>query len=395
MADGGCCLPDDVLVHIFLRVPTWSRRELRLVCKGWRSAIDERAPPEDKLPAKILVFINQGRTSTALVFDGGSHYRTRAWTYTSSSADGGGGVRMVVTCNGLLCLHDHTTYGGFSFSAVTVTNPVTGETVALPAVPTRWAWSQFAKAPGHYSFGFHPGTKLHKVVHIPRGHRRSLDALHVFTLGGDNDKAAWREVPVPVPGACHGLLCDPVSVAGAAGRVMALDLGDERVSSLAAPPASATAAEGCRLTKVGASLGVVVPSGAMYWRGVEVWVLDRGGGGRPLQWNRRYRADETMESSWVVAPQLTHGDFVLSAEHEWEWDYASFPRRNRSTTLRKHEVGELVDSDGDRWQLPPANGSQLIMSSDEREGEITTFAYVETWNPVPRSSDRALYCCFV
>ncbi|CAL5012983.1 unnamed protein product [Urochloa decumbens] len=401
MADGGTCLPDDVLVKIFLLIPTYFRRPLRLACKRWRTVIDERAPPEETLPAKILVFINQGRTSSALVFDCSSRHRTRAWTYTSSSGDGGGGsVRMVGTCNGLLCLHDHSTFAGYSSSAVTVTNPATGETVALPPVSPWWAC--FVKATGHYSFGFHPETKLHKVVYIPRGDRSSLDdALQVFTLGGK--AGAWRAVPVPVRGACHDLLCEPVSVAGttywlaagAAGRVMALDLGEgERVTSLDAPPAMAPAPARSassrdtppwRLTKVRASLGVVVssPPGTCRRR-VEVWVLDLdlgGGGERPPRWSRRYCVGETVWSSWVMAPQLTHGDCVLSASRD-EWDYASSRRRKR--TLHRHEASELADGGGDGWQLPPPKGPQLIMSSEEREGELTTFAYVETRNPVPR-----------
>ncbi|CAL5001642.1 unnamed protein product [Urochloa decumbens] len=240
MADGGTCLPDDVLVQIFLLIPTYFRRPLRLVRKRWRTVIDERVPPEETLPAKILVFINQGSTSSALVFDGSSRHRERAWTYTSSSGDADGSARMVGTCNGLLCLHDHSTFAGYSSFAVTVTNPATGETVALPPV-------------------------------LP-----------------------W---------------CSP---------------------------SAATAMHG---------------------------------------------VGETAWSSWVMAPQLTHGDCVLSASRD-EWDYASSRRRKR--TLHRHDAGELADGGGDGWQLPPAKGAQLIMSSEEREGELTTFAYVETRNPVPR-----------
>ncbi|CAO2169505.1 unnamed protein product [Urochloa humidicola] len=396
MADGDTCLPDDVLAQIFFLIPTWFRRPFRLVCKGWRTVIDKRAPLEDRLPAKILVFINQGRTSSALVFNGSSRHRERAWTYTSSLDSGR--VRLVGTCNGLLCLHDHTTYSRFSSSKVTVTNPVTGDTVALPPVPPRWAWAQFARGPGHYSFGFHPETKLHKVMYIPRGeHRSSLESLLVFTLGGNT---GWREVPVPVPGACFDLLCEPVSVAGATywlaagtgGRVTALDLGeDERVTSLDAPPAmapaparSASRDTSWRLTKVRASLGVVVSLPAMFWRQVEVWVLDLdmgGGGERPRGWSRRYRVGRTVSSSWVMAPQLTHEHCVLSASRDVS-DYSSSLRGKR--TLHRHKLGELEDGGGAGWQLPPANGAQLIMSSDEREGELTTFAYFETRNPVPR-----------
>ncbi|CAO2202339.1 unnamed protein product [Urochloa humidicola] len=309
---------------------------------------------------------------------------------------------MVGTYNGLLCLHDYNTNGGFS--AVTVCNPVTNEAVTLPPVPKRWAWAQFAKAPGHYSFGFHRETKLHKVVYIPRGHRWSLDALQVFTLGDDK---AWRAVPVPVRGACHDLLCEPISVAGvtywlAAGRVMALDLGDESIASLDAPPAMmARPATGLppemrkrdtswRLTKVGASLGVVVPSAGISSGRMDVWVLDVDGGGvkKPLQWSRRYSVANNVWSSWIMAPQLTHEEYVLSALHDWACEP---PSRwwKRSSTLYRHEVGELVDGgdDGWQWQLlsDPYKGAQLNMSKEEQEGKLMIFAFVETRNPVLRS----------
>nr|TKW10934.1 hypothetical protein SEVIR_6G201500v2 [Setaria viridis] len=382
MAYDGSCLPDDVLVQILLLIPASSRRPLRLVCKGWRNVIDESAPPEENLPRKILVFMNQGRSCSALVFDGSGRHRTHAWAFTSSSDEGR--VHMVGTCNGLLCLHDHTTYGGISFSAVTVTNPVTGETVALPPVPTRWAWSQFAKGPGKYSFGFHPETKLHKVVHIPRGQRRSVDAVQVFTLGAGGK--AWREVPpVSVGGSTYWLAA--ASSGSGTGRVMALDLGDERVTSLDAPPAMgpaptrSTARDTWRLTKVRASLGVMVSSVGMSLISVDVWVLDGGGAEKP-QWERRYSVAQTAWSSWVMAPQLTHGDWILSASRD-EWNYTSSWRRKRQ--LHRHKVGELTDSGGTGRQLPPPKGAQLIMSTEECECEFTTFAYVETLNPVPRS----------
>ncbi|KAF8751003.1 hypothetical protein HU200_012300 [Digitaria exilis] len=284
----GFRLPDDALVHILLLiVPVRSRRSLRLVCKWWRILIDERTPPEEKLRTKILVFINQGHSSSAVVFNNdGSVERTREWTYYTSSIDGEGRVDMVGTCNGLLCLHDHGSYS----SAVTVTNPVTGETVTLPPLPARWWRSQSVKLPGKYSFGFHPATMQHKVVYIPRGQRRSVDALQVFTLDGD-DTAAWRDVPVPIPGACYDLPCEPVSVGGSTywltestGRVMALDLGDdEHVTSLDVPSAMWVAAASRRLTQVHKSLGVVVVSlegVGVVWVRVCWTTTDAAAGGR-------------------------------------------------------------------------------------------------------------------
>lgn len=78
----GSRLPDDVLVQILSLIPASSRRPLHVVCKRWRNVIDERTPPEEKLPAKILVFVNQDRSSSAIVFDNASSHRRHHWTYT-------------------------------------------------------------------------------------------------------------------------------------------------------------------------------------------------------------------------------------------------------------------------------------------------------------------------
>ncbi|CAL5001476.1 unnamed protein product [Urochloa decumbens] len=370
MADGGTCLPDDVLVQIFLLVPARSRRPLRLVCKGWRD---------------ILVFINKGRTSRAVVFDGGSRHRERARAYTSSSD--GGRVRMVGTCNGLLCLHDHsTTYAGFSISTITVTNPVTGDTAVLPPVPRRWAWVQLAKAPGHYSFGFHPETKLHKVVYIPRGHRWSLDALQVFTLGSK----AWR-APISVAGTTYWL---------AAGRVMSLDLGqDERVASLDAPlaemarPAPAALRETARdiswrLTKVGAS-GEPRRRG----RGADgsVHFCETGGcvgAGRGRRGRGAAAVEPEVQRRREHVGLLGHGAAAdargLRPERGARVEIFAFAAEVDDAAPAR---GGRADGGDDNWQrqLPRTKGAQLIMSKEEREGELTTFAYVETQNPVPRS----------
>ncbi|KAF8646709.1 hypothetical protein HU200_065711 [Digitaria exilis] len=337
---------------------------LRLVCKWWRILVDERTPPEEKLRTKILVFINQGRSSSAVVFNNnGSVERTREWTYYTSSIDGEGRVDMVGTCNGLLCLHDHGSYS----SAVTVTNPVTGETVTLSPLPEH--------------FGFHPATMQHKFVYIPRGQRRSIDALQVFTLDGD-DTAAWRDVPVPIPGACYDLPCEPVSVGGSTywltestGRVMAFDLGDdERVTYLDVPQGMWVAAASRRMTQVHKSLGVVVVS--LEGVGV-VWVLDDdgGGGGRKPRWSRRYAAvvGNLWSGKWVMAPQLTHGgDCVLS---EWLEGGQYAVRRTRTSHLCLHKVGELKDGGGEVGPVRPPKEAQLVMSEEERQWLFTTFAF--------------------
>nr|TKW10933.1 hypothetical protein SEVIR_6G201400v2 [Setaria viridis] len=288
---------------------------------------------------------------------------------------------MVGTCN---CLHERVTSGSCSFSTVTVTNPITGETLALPPPPESSEWEQ-ARAPGKYSFGYHPTTGKYKVVHIPCRRRQEVDAVQVFTLGG-GDTTSWPEVPVTAPG---GASCNRLSEAISPAAVMALDLADERVTSFAAPPRAAcpglipAAQAGWELTSVHGRMGAVVATAVM--ARVEVWVLD-GGGAWP-RWSRRYdivEARPTTSGYWIAAPQLTHGEYILRASQDSTRDDliwgCSWARRR----LYRHKVGDLTGGDGqDDGQSRAVKGRELVMSLEESNGDLTTFAYVETLEPLP------------
>lgn len=179
--------PTDAFVEILLRLPTSSRRRFRLVCKRWRDVIDERTS-ERQVRSKILAFISGRRGSRALVLDDGGFRRRHEWTYKSSSH---GVVGMVGTANGLICLRD--SYGDATISAITVANPITGETKVLPRVPTirdpfKFCYDELC------SFGYHPTTGRYKVVQVQSSSAMRQDRVHVFTLGADT---AWWEVVVP------------------------------------------------------------------------------------------------------------------------------------------------------------------------------------------------------
>ncbi|RCV31639.1 hypothetical protein SETIT_6G194000v2 [Setaria italica] len=256
-------------------------------------------------------------------------------------------------------------------------------------------WEQ-ARAPGKYSFGYHPTTGKYKVVHIPCRRRQEVDAVQVFTLGG-GDTTSWREVPVTAPGdASCNRLSEAISVDGrtywldaSASRVMALDLADERVTSFAAPPRAKcpglipAAEAGWELTSVHGRLGAVVATAVM--ARVEVWVLD-GGGAWP-RWSRRYdivEARPTTSGYWIAAPQLTHGEYILRASQDSTRDDliwgCSWARRR----LYRHKVGDLTGGDGqDDGQSRAVKGRELVMSLEESNGDLTTFAYVETLEPLP------------
>ncbi|CAL5005580.1 unnamed protein product [Urochloa decumbens] len=395
MADEeGLDLPDDALVQVLLRLPTSSRRRFRLVCKHWRNLINERTP-EWRARARILTFLCHRGISRAHVFDDGGGAPRHAWTYRSSNDRGF--VHLVGSCNGLLCLHDNAASPGFAggtLSAVSVTNPLTGKTVALPPVPAPWELEHVhvRGALGKYSFGYHPTTGEYKVVHIPWRRGQAVDVVWVFTLGG----ASWREVPVVgTPGAtsCHRS-SEAATVDGVAywlnapcDRVVALDLGDERVTWLDTPAAAAPRpapeeAGRWQLTSVHARLGLAVASRTR----VIVWVLERRGENEQPRWSLRYRlvgqpqphprlwnsaAAAELAGWWVTAPHLTHGGYVVSES----WD--------RSRLYRHKIVAGVADRHDRSERRKPLEVPVLGANHEFYCSPTKVFAYVESHEPLP------------
>ncbi|CAL5013235.1 unnamed protein product [Urochloa decumbens] len=369
MADEGFNVPTDALVEILLRLPTSARWRFRLVCKLWRGAIDQRTP-ERQVRTKILTFISHGRSSRATVFDDKDGHRRHEWTYNSSTH--GGTIHMVGTCNGLICLHDT---GDSDCSVITVTNPVTGEATALPPVPARDSFGRL----GIYGFGYHPVTGQYKVVHVPSLLAPRRDVGHVLTLG--DGPASWREVVSPAMAESYNAFCGIVGIDGSvywftsrANRVMALDLEDERVTSFRGPPGVRPVKmpwqASWQVTSVHARLGVAIPCYEAAATVVEVWVLNGGSKELP-RWSRRYCLSNT--NSIVMAPHLTHGEYIVSRSLDGDRMYR-----------RKVDDGGGGTDGVDRRAAPLdlSEGAEVIMN-EETEGCLRTFAYIETREPVP------------
>lgn len=367
----GRCIPTDAVVEILRRLPTSSRRRLRLVCKRWRDLINERTP-ELQVRTKILAFLSQDDRSHAVVFDDKDGHRRHAWTYPCCGD--GCHVNLVGTCNGLLCLHESC---GLSFSTITVINPISGEKRELPPVPTTSSWARFGTY-GKYSFGYHPVTGQYKVVHIPRAPRQAVDAVQVFTLGD----TSWRTVPVSALGSSYDCSSGAISVDGSTywlsaftDRVMALDLDNESVTSFPVPPQAKRPVSAYpgelrwQLTNIHGKLGLVVTDLTMQVK--EVWVLEEDTGEQP-RWSKRYNLPvQTARSPgrWIVAPHLIHGgEYILSQS----WDRIQHSGRCYAygrTRLFRHKV------DSENKLL--LNAAELTMSAEEGAGELATFEYVE------------------
>jgi F-box interacting protein len=347
----------DILVDILLRLPPSSRRRARLVCRHWRGTVDDRTSEMRSRAVRTLISVKTSPTASGYVVDDLSGWRLRnRWT-------GSGGVHVVGTCNGLICLCDDAKHGG----AVTLVNPVTGEGLVVPPLPRhrssrRESWHEA------YSFGYHPLTGRYKIVHVPgylepAAASDSIDEVQVFTLG----EASWRSVPLPAAVRAIGCLGSGsvVSVDGTTywlgmggidGKAaVSFDLGDER---LYATPLPVKAKPGVTLTVVRGRLGVALDRDGR----TVVWVLQEG------RWRRRYIL-RLGGSQRLVSPQFAHGKYVLTAVTREKWK----PWRKESV-LYGHELGER-------------RSFNVVLSKEPAvcnvEGYIhRTFAYVETREPL-------------
>ncbi|CAL5013180.1 unnamed protein product [Urochloa decumbens] len=381
--DGCWDFPADAFAEILLRLPATSRRRLRLVCRHWRAVIDERAPAATPSEPKPLVYVIRdmgwgSATASAYVMDdvaSGGRFR-EVWRGGPDTTGRSYDTRLVGTCNGLLCLCDNIRPGG----AVSLVNPATGESLALPPLPGSSGRRPQRGRRWHETYGFvhRPDTGRYAVVHLPcySDPTGQLDAVRVFTLG----EASWRDVPAAGATSCR-LDAGIVGVCGAAywvtkgsEMVMAFDAERERVAPAAPLPVAVAGNSSSHLTEVRGRLSFVVTIDEPKLARVEVWVL---GGGRegPRGWSCRYRVQ-------------VHGA----------------PKASRQQLARPHfgfERGELVLTSGrkDRESVVFAHrlaGAGKLQCCEVRVNErnqgtavarikgahVWTFGYVETTEPL-------------
>ncbi|CAM0947367.1 unnamed protein product [Alopecurus aequalis] len=308
--DAGCWeFPADVLVEIFRRLPTSSRRRFRLVCRLWRELIDDRTT-EMQSRAKALLW--NAQYSVAYLIDDLSSSSKGNCTELWRPADGDrrwySGLQLVGTCNGLLCLCDNENMLG---GAITLVNPATGEALPVPPLPCAGEITETNCWVQAYAFAYHPISGQYKVVHVPCrfGENCGFDAVHVFTLG----VASWREVPTGPEGMVRydrGTCI--ISVDGttywatdeSTPRVVSFDLEQERFTAftpLPAPVKGPGYSQYC-LTEIHGKLGIVVWGRDIPVMESEVWVLEK-----ERRWSHRYSV-----SCSLPGPQFVYGEYVLT-----------------------------------------------------------------------------------
>ncbi|CAN6337729.1 unnamed protein product [Urochloa humidicola] len=389
MSDGGWDgIPADVFLDVLLRIPPWPRRRLRLVCRHWRDAIDERVP-EPRACAKVLAFSNEGGRHRAYVVDDltrGGH-SSRELDLLQGSHQDAADVRLIGTCNGLLCLLQR--------GDIAVVNPATRESLAV-GLPSE---CYYGRNEATYTFGYHPATGRYKIVHVPRYLAARLDTVRVLTLG-DTGPRAWRDVPAPPGSSCllrFGLITVSSGVTywvtEDAERLMSLDLKDDRVAIVESPPMPVPLVPlksygpeyvnvyPCRLTEVHGRLGLAARrpcDGGM--SKTEVWVLEGGGSGREQQqemaWVKRCTvlAGGAVTRQQIALPHAVHGEHVLTT-------YMPRVVRGLQLTLsahRPHEVRKMRQCGMVRIDAPKV---ESVVGVYESCG-VRTFAYVETREPL-------------
>ncbi|KAL6644611.1 hypothetical protein ACP70R_016219 [Stipagrostis hirtigluma subsp. patula] len=386
--DEGWNLPTDAFVEVLLRLPPSSRRRFRLVCRHWRDVVDTRTPEMQSRAVLLVSTVHGGDTASAYAVESlPEACSTELWT--ASAVPRPPGTRtpwqsrcyyfdtvVVGTCNGLLCVCDNAKGGG----AISLINPATGETLAVPPVPHAVQWAlrgehmAISRWDEAYSFAYHPTTGRYKVVHVPCYFDKTgqFAAVQVFTLG----EASWRDVPAPAGGATCRRDAGLVSVDGAtywvtkdSARLVAFDLDDGEGAASTTVALPVEAGRSLHLTAVRGRPAVVDCRDAGNQAVIEVWVL--GDGGDRQGWRRLYRVQVHGVGQRLARPHFAHGKYVLTNQWGAGGNTVMYGHKLQSDP-RKAQCSEVRISER-------RTGPAVTSTKGYR---VRTFAYVKTTEPL-------------
>ncbi|KAK3122057.1 hypothetical protein QOZ80_8BG0664560 [Eleusine coracana subsp. coracana] len=384
-APAGWNLPTDAFAEILLRLSLSSQRRVRLVCRHWRDVIDERFLPHHQSQPMPLIYARTGTSgSSAHVVEDLTDGRCCELWRSSGQY-----TLLVGTCNGLLCLCDNTKPGG----AVSLVNPVTGEALAIPPLPSSGQWARQKRSwveasngwDKTYSFACRPVTGRYMLVHLPFhcDLTAGFNVLKVFTLGEDY---SWRDVAVPGGATCR-VDAGIVSVDGAtywvtkgAETVMSFDLEGETVVSTG--PLPVPVGQGgyiFHLTEVNGKLGLAISADQPTPAKTEVWVL---GVAKDRQaWVRWYGVQVHSVLQRLARPHFAHGKFVLTTDSKVERSWRS--ERKQVFAHRQRVAGRPLLSGEVRSVRIREPGTPVFGIANDCPGAVHgTFAYVATTEPL-------------
>jgi len=180
-------LPDDLIVEILSYLPVKPLVRSKSVCKSWNSLISDSKFGKLRLQRStrnihiavikhgsgypntfVTLPLNHLLENPSITISGNSYHRLK---FNEPS-------RIIGSCNGLLCLLDHTTMSTVPKSRFRVWNPTTGiisEKFGSFNRPLNWSLN--------CTFGYDNSTRTYKVVVLFR------NELQIFSLGDNRRKS--------------------------------------------------------------------------------------------------------------------------------------------------------------------------------------------------------------
>ncbi|XVE72502.1 hypothetical protein DITRI_Ditri11bG0044400 [Diplodiscus trichospermus] len=189
-------LPQEIILRIMSRLPVTSLVQSMLVCRAWRSLIQDPllvsnhfSQMADRGPSFIFQS-NRPTSSYQLFFIDFSDIHSEGKVMFKELPNSSMSMYLVDSCNGLLCMRDSR--------GIYIYNPFTRFHLELPKL------INYPAEVGHIAFGFHRTTEKYKVIQIAfrrklirRGNLTDVAAstlvksqVHVVTIGDP----AWRNI---------------------------------------------------------------------------------------------------------------------------------------------------------------------------------------------------------
>ncbi|KAK1632587.1 hypothetical protein QYE76_006902 [Lolium multiflorum] len=332
----------DVLADILTRLQPNTRRRVRLVCRHWRHLVDTRTATDLRSRAKTLVVTRD----TAYVFDDLSTGRPSRQLWAWGTARCYKDLRVVGTCNGIICLCDDQRRGG---------------AITLLRIPPRDGAVQDRAR----STVLGPGTGT-------------------FTLGD----ASWRDdVKIMVGRAARcdldaGIVSSDgkiyFTIEDTEARVISFDLDNENFTHVRPLPSILSRPGSWSLAEVQGRLAIAFSHVSQTLAKTEVWVMEGVSG--QLKWNCWYILEThkmrhlPKHLQWQHRQRLARPHFAHGGEHVLtrnKYDCLFIHEPSDDTRKARHGVVEVSEKN----QGTRVCDIGLSCSTG-------TFVYIETMEPM-------------
>ncbi|KAG8375241.1 hypothetical protein BUALT_Bualt10G0079800 [Buddleja alternifolia] len=207
-------IPTAILLEIFLKLPVYAITRCKSVCKSWFNLLVSTDPYFANVytrnpPFTTLVLSEEGGSRTPgnlstsfflleISEDGNNYIRTRLEPRVPDCLDAKSDLFLSGSSKGFLCLCESKYIAWFMVQTVYISNPITGECIALP--PHRVSCRDRETTIIQHKFDFSPSTDNFKVMRFVYTRLHSVnDKVHVeiFTVGVDDHWRCLKEHSIP------------------------------------------------------------------------------------------------------------------------------------------------------------------------------------------------------